>query len=89
VYLALEHTRIAALLLQPIIPDSISTALEYLGIPAEHRNPFKFNAGYQYNTHIAAAPGTKPPLVLFAKPVKPGVVQKEKPVKTKPTKTKQ
>lgn len=50
-YLCLEAIRVCTLLLQPIVPSLSGATLDYLGIPADRRNPFDHPYGVDYSLH--------------------------------------
>ncbi|XP_049850410.1 probable methionine--tRNA ligase, mitochondrial [Schistocerca gregaria] len=64
-YISLESVRIVSLLLQPVIPGKTDEFLEYLGIPADHRNPVQWRFGYNYRSHSSKPSIPKHPFVMF------------------------
>ncbi|KYQ91528.1 methionyl-tRNA synthetase [Tieghemostelium lacteum] len=64
-YLTMECIRITALLLAPIIPQSMSESLNHLGIPTNMRTIEQLKFGYDYQKHSTPLPNDS--LILFKK----------------------
>lgn len=63
-YLSLESLRIAAILLQPVIPQSCDAILNSLSIPMPHRTMEYAKVGYNYSQN-GGGPVSDTPLILF------------------------
>lgn len=64
-YIGLESVRISALLLRPVIPETIDLLIQHLGLPQDQLNPMEKRFGYNYGEGHSHSTIPKESFILY------------------------